>query len=50
MLPRLKMSLRSSVNDERLTGLALLAVATDISVKPEAVVDNFLKQGKRRIA
>ena len=49
MLRRLKTWLRSSMNDERLTGLALLAVATDISVKPEAVVDNFLKQGKRRI-
>ena len=43
MLPCLKTWLRSSMNDERLTGLALLAVATDINVKPEAVVDNFLK-------
>ena len=43
MLHRLKTWLRSSMNDERLTGLALLAVATDISVKPEAIVDNFLK-------
>ena len=50
MLRRLKTWLRLSINDERLTGLALLAVATDISVKPEAVVDNFLKQGKHRIA
>ena len=49
-LRRLKMWLRSSMNDESLTGLALLAVPTDISFKPEAVVDNFLKQGKRRIA
>ena len=49
MLRRLKTWLRSSMNDERLTGLALPAVATAISVKPEAVVDNFLKQGKRRI-
>ena len=50
MLRHLKTWLRSSMNDERLTGLALLAVATDISVKPEAVVNNFLKQSKRRIA
>ena len=42
MLCRLKTWLRSSMN-ERLTGLALQAAATDISVKPEAVVDNFLK-------
>ena len=50
MLRRLKTWMRSSMNDERLTGLDLLAVATDISVKPEAVVHNLLKQGKRRIA
>ena len=43
ILRRLNTWLRSSMNDERLTGLALLAAATDISVKPEAVVDNFLK-------
>ena len=49
MLRRVKTWLRSSMNDERLTGLALLAVATDISFKPDAVVDNFLKQSKRRI-
>ena len=49
MLRRLKTWLRSSMNDERLTGLALLAVATDISVKHEAVVDNVFKQGKRGI-
>ena len=49
MLRRLKTWLRSSMNDKRLTGLAIPVVATDISVKPEAVVDNFLKQGKRGI-
>ena len=50
MLRSLETCLRSSMNDERLTGLALLAVVTDIIVKPEAVVDNFLKQGKLRTA
>ena len=49
MLRRVKTLLRSSMNDERLTGLALLAVAKDINVKPDAVVDKFLKQSKRRI-
>ena len=50
MLRLLKTWLCSSLNDERLTGLALLTAFTDISVIPEAVVDNFLKQGKRQIA
>ena len=49
-LRRLKTWLRSSMNEDHLTGLALLAVATDMSVKLEAIADNFLKQGKRRIA
>ena len=50
MLRCLKTWLRSSMNDERLIGLASLAVATYISVKPEAVVDDFLKQDEHGIA
>ena len=49
MLRRLKTWLRSSMCDERLTGLALLT-STDIEVKPEDVINSFLQPGKRRIA
>jgi len=49
MLRRLKTWLRSSMCDERLTGLVLLT-STDIEVKPEDVINSFLQLGKRRIA
>ena len=46
MLHRFKTWLRSSMCDERLTGLALLT-STDIEVKPEDVINSFLQPGKR---
>jgi hypothetical protein len=50
MLRRLKTWLRSSMCEERLTGLALLTSASDIEVKPKDVIDSFLSYGSRRIA
>jgi hypothetical protein len=35
--------------EDRLTGLALLTLATDIEVKPEEVVERFLKRSRHRI-
>lgn len=50
MLRRLKTWLRSSMCEDRLTGLALLTSATDIEVKPEDVIDRFLHRNSRRIS
>ena len=41
MLRRLKSWLRSTMSDDRLTSLALLATSTDIIVSPEDVVDRL---------
>ncbi len=49
MLRRLKTWLRSTMCDERLTGLALLT-SSDIEIKLEDVIERFLNNGKRRIA
>jgi len=49
MLRRLKTWLRSSMCEDCLTGLALLTLATDIEVKPEEVVERFLKRSRRII-
>jgi hypothetical protein len=48
MLRRLKTWLRSTMCDERLTGLALMA-SSDIIIKPEDVIARFLQKGNRRI-
>jgi hypothetical protein len=50
MLRRLKTWLRSSMGEDRLTGLALLTSAIDIEVKPEDVIDRFLQRSSRRIS
>jgi hypothetical protein len=50
MLRRLKTWLRSSMCEDRLTGLALLTSATDIEVKPEEIIDRFLQRNSRRIS
>lgn len=50
MLRRLKTWLRSSMCEERLTGLGLLASSADIEVKPEDVIECFLQRGNRRIS
>src|SRR5438132_5873342 len=42
MLRRLKTWLRTSMTEDRMTGLALLAVSRDIKFSPEAVVDRFI--------
>jgi hypothetical protein len=48
MLHRLKTWLRSTMCDEHLTGLALMA-SSDIIIKPEDVIARFLQKGNRRI-
>jgi len=51
MLRRLKTWLRSTMAEDRLTGLALLASCTDITVTLDAVLDIFFRgegRGKRR--
>ena len=45
MLRRLKTWLRSTMTNDRLTRLALLA-ATDITVNAEDVIEQFLKQSR----
>ena len=47
MLRRLKTWLRSTMAEERLTGLALLASCTDITVTPDAVIDKFFRSRRR---
>ena len=49
MLRRLKTWLRSTMNDDRLSNLALLSVAPDININPDKVIENFLKQNRRRL-
>ena len=49
MLRRLKTWLRSTMCEERLTGLALLSSAMDIPVEPDDVVDKFMQRSSRRI-
>ncbi len=48
MLRRLKTWLRTSMTEDRMTGLALLAISHDVKLCPEAVVDKFLVNSKRR--
>ena len=47
MLRRLKTWLRSTMAEDRLTGLALLASCTDITVTPDAVLDIFFRTSRR---
>ena len=44
-LKRLKSYLRSTINQEILNGLALLAVHNDFSISAENVIDNFATVG-----
>ena len=46
-LKRLKSYLRSTINQERLNGLALLAVHNDFSISAENVIDNFAKSNRK---
>ena len=48
MLRRLKSWMRSTMGESRLTGLALMASATDVTISPDDVADKFLSM-KRRI-
>ena len=48
MLRRLKSWMRSTMSEDRLTGLALMATAIDVTVSPDDVADKFLSL-KRRI-
>ena len=47
MLRRLKTWLRSTMGEQRLTGLALLASCRDITLTPEAVVECFCEANRR---
>ena len=47
MLRRLKTCLRSTMSNDRSTGLALLVSSHDITVTPEAVLEQFLRQNRR---
>lgn len=46
-MERVKTCLRSTMTDERLSGLALLSIHRDIEVDIEKVVDNFAKKDRR---
>ncbi len=48
-LKRLKTHLRSTMGEQRLTGLALLHIHEDIAVDVNAVIDKFAASGNRRI-
>lgn len=48
-LRRLKTWLRSTMGEERLTGLALLHIHQDIEVDIESVITRFAKSSQRRI-
>ena len=47
MLRRLKTWLRSTMGNQRLTGLALLAASKDIQPSPEEVIDSFFLTKRR---
>jgi hypothetical protein len=46
-LKRLKSYLRSTMGQERLNGLALLAVHSEIRISPEKVIDDFAKSNRK---
>ena len=48
-LRRLKTWLRSTMQEERLTGLALMLIHRDIDVNIENVINRFAKSGNRRV-
>jgi hypothetical protein len=47
MLRRLKTWLRSTMGEERLTGLALLSSCIDTELTADAVIDSFLRNNRR---
>ena len=49
MLRRLKSWLRSTMADDRLTSLALLATSRDITISPMAVVEKFFLHSRRLV-
>lgn len=48
-LKRIKTYLRSTMGEERLTGLALLNINKEFETTPEEVVDNFAKKHSRKM-
>jgi hypothetical protein len=48
-LKRLKNYLRNTIEEERLTGLALLSVHRNIIVDPEEVINRFLNEKQRNL-
>ena len=49
MLKLLKTSLRSTMGDERLNGLALMLIHRDVELNPDAVVEEFSRRHPRRL-
>ena len=49
MLKLLKTSLRSTMGNERLNGLALMLIHRDIELNPDAVVEEFSRRHPRRL-